>query len=187
MGTPLIATDGLKFYARVLRRLFGPACIYGQVVKNCRKDRVIKVERRAVIGTSRRLDEALEHSQDSAKLNTAYIERLNLTLRRSVSYLARRSPGHARCPSRLANQWELARCHYNFVRPHAGLRFGQETRTPAMVAGLSQRALSFRDIFAPAPNNSERKKHRSIHDKTLAAYQKAMLSPSDPPRVRHAY
>ncbi len=154
VGTPLIATDGLKFYARVLRQLFGPACIYGQVVKTWRKDRVIKVERRAVIGSWRRLDEALEHSQDSAKLNTAYIERLNLTLRRSVSYLARRSPGHARCPGRLAHQLELARCHYNFVRPHAGLRFGQEIRTPAMVAGLSQRALSFRDIFAPAPNNS---------------------------------
>jgi hypothetical protein len=154
VGIPLIATDGLKFYTHVVRRLFGSVCIYGQVVKSWRKDRVIKVERRPVIGTSRRLEEALERSQDSVRLNTAYIERLNLTLRRSVSYLARRSPGHARCPGRLAHQLELARSHYNFVRPHAGLRFGQETRTPAMVAGLCQRALSFRDIFAPAAANS---------------------------------
>jgi IS1 family transposase len=154
IGIPLIATDGLKFYAHVVRRLFGPVCIYGQVIKSWRKDRVTRVERRPVIGTSRRLEEALEQSQDSVRLNTAYIERLNLTLRRSVSYLARRSPGHARCPGRLTDQLELARCHYNFLRPHAGLRFGQETRTPAMVAGLSHRALSFRDIFVPAPTNS---------------------------------
>lgn len=151
---PLIATDGLKFYAHVVRRLFGPVCIYGQVIKSWRKDRVIKVERRLVIGTSRRLEEALERSQDSVRLNTAYIERLNLTLRRSVAYLARRSPGHARCPGRLTDQLELARCHYNWLRPHTGLRFGQETRTPAMVAGLSSRALSFRDIFVPASTNS---------------------------------
>jgi len=124
------------------------------VVKTWRKDRVIKVERRPVVGSWRRLEKALEHSQDSSKLNTAYIERLNLTLRRSVSYLARRSPGNARCPDGLVQQLELARCHYNFVRTHAGLRFGQEVRTPAMVAGLSQRVLNFRDIFAPVPNNS---------------------------------
>ena len=79
VGVPLIATDGLRFYARVVRRLFGPACIYGQVVKTWRKDRVINVERRPVIGSWWRLQNALEDSQDSTTLNTAYIERLNLT------------------------------------------------------------------------------------------------------------
>lgn len=151
VGIPLIATDGFKLYARVFRQLFRSVCIYGQVVKTWRKDRVIKVEQRPVIGTSRQLEEALERSEDSVRLNTAHIERLNLTLRQSVSYLARRSPGHARCPSYLTNQLQLARCHYNWLRPHLGLRFGKETRTPAMVAGLSHRALGFRDIFAPVP------------------------------------
>jgi hypothetical protein len=33
-------------------------------------------------------------------------------------------------------------------------RKNKETRTPAMVAGLSSRALSFRDIFVPASINS---------------------------------
>ena len=107
-----------------------------------------------MIGTSRRLDAALERSEDSVMLTTAYIERLNLTLRRSVSYLTRRTTGHARCMGRLATQLELARCHSNWIRPHAGLRFGHEIRTPAMVAGLCARTLSFRDIFAPATTNS---------------------------------
>jgi transposase-like protein/IS1 family transposase len=47
---PIIATDGFAFYAKVIRRVLGPACLYGQVIKTRRNDRVIKVERRAVVG-----------------------------------------------------------------------------------------------------------------------------------------
>jgi IS1 family transposase len=47
---PLIATDGFNFYRKVVRRLFGPACLYGQVIKTRANDRIVKVERRAVIG-----------------------------------------------------------------------------------------------------------------------------------------
>jgi hypothetical protein len=36
---------------------------------------------------------------------------------------------------------------YNFVRPHRALKFGREVRTPARQAGLTQRALRFREIF----------------------------------------
>jgi hypothetical protein len=61
MGLPLIATDGFKFYARVNRRLFSVACVYGKVVKTWRNGRVVKVERRPVIGTRRRLDEAADY------------------------------------------------------------------------------------------------------------------------------
>ena len=148
VGTTLIMTDGFGFYERVIRTLFGVACVYAQVVKTRRKDRVIRVERRTVIGTTRRLEKALEESEDSTRANTAYIERLNLTTRQSVSYLRRRSPTHARCERRLHRQLELARCHYNFVRHHTALRFGRECRTPAMVAGLCNHACSFRDVFA---------------------------------------
>ena len=115
---------------------------------------MIKVERRPVIGSSRRLEEALERSEDSTRPNTAYIERLNLTLRQSLAYLARRSPSHAHCEGRLSEHLELARCYYNFVRRNAALRFGAEIWTPAMVAGLSERVLAFRDVFVPAWSNS---------------------------------
>jgi hypothetical protein len=97
---------------------------------------------------TRTLEKALDESEDSARANTAYIERLNLTIRQSVAYLRRRSPTHARCERRLHWQLELARCHYNFIRRHTGFRFGRELRTPAMVAGLRDRVCSFRDVFA---------------------------------------
>ena len=154
VGPPLIATDGFQYYARVVRQLFGSACVYGQVIKTRQKNRVSKVERRALIGSALRLERALEESEDSAQLNTSYIERLNLTLRRSLAPLARRSPSHAHCQKRLRAHLELARFYYNFIRQNSALRFGNEVRTPAMVAGLSKRVLSFRDVFAPVMINS---------------------------------
>ena len=78
---PLIVTDGFDFYERVVRRVFGPACLYGQVLKTRRNDRIVKVERRALVGASWRFDEALNNSEDSSTLNTSFIERLNLTIR----------------------------------------------------------------------------------------------------------
>ena len=44
----LITTDGFEYYARVIRQLLGPACVYGQVVKSWRQGRVVKVDKRLV-------------------------------------------------------------------------------------------------------------------------------------------
>ena len=70
---------------------FGPACLYGQVLKTRRNDRIIKVERRALHGAAWRFDDALNNSEDSSTLNTSFIERLNLTIRQSSAYLSRRT------------------------------------------------------------------------------------------------
>ena len=56
---PLIATDGFEFYERVVRQVFEPACVYGQVIKTRRNNRIVTVERRAVIGAGWRLEESL--------------------------------------------------------------------------------------------------------------------------------
>jgi transposase-like protein/IS1 family transposase len=109
---PLITTDGFKFYERVIGRVFGPACVYGQVIKTRRNDRIVKVERRAVIGAGR-LKQALRDSEDSVKLNTSFVERLNLTIRQGSSYLGRRTICQARWKQCLEDHLELLRCHYN--------------------------------------------------------------------------
>ena len=147
---PLIATDGFGFYKRVARRIFGPTCLYGQVIKTRRNDRIIKVERRTLIGAAWRFEETLRDSEDSSKLNTSFVERLNLTIRQGSAYLFRRTICHARWKERLEDHLELLRCHYNFVRPHRALKFGDEVRTPAMQAGLTTRRLTLREIFPPA-------------------------------------
>ena len=86
---PLIVTDGFDFYEKVVRRVFGPASLYAQVLKTRRNDRVVKVERRALIGAAWRFEEALNNSEDSSTLNTSFIERLNLTIRQSSADLLR--------------------------------------------------------------------------------------------------
>jgi hypothetical protein len=145
-----IATDGFGFYRKIVRRVFGPACLYGQVIKTRRKDRIVKVDRRAVIGEASRLEETLRNSEDSSKLNTSFVERLNLTIRQGSAYLFRRTLYHARWKERLEEHLELLRCYYNFVRPHRALRFGAEFRTPAMQARLTKQQLTLREIFPPA-------------------------------------
>ena len=52
VGFPLIATDGFEYYVGVIERLFGSACVDGQVLKTRRNDRVVRVERRRRIGTA---------------------------------------------------------------------------------------------------------------------------------------
>jgi hypothetical protein len=131
----------------VIHRLVGPACIYGQVIKTRRNNRVIRVERRLKIGTGHRLNEALLESEDSETLNTSFIERLNLTIRQGSAYLRRRSTSQARCDDQLREHVELFRCHDNFLRPHRALRFGREVRTPAMQAGLVSTRLAWSHIF----------------------------------------
>jgi hypothetical protein len=81
---PLITTDGFEFYERVVWQVFGPACVYGEVLKTRRNNRIVKVERRTVIGTEGRLEEKLQRSEDSSTLNTSFIERLNLTKERTI-------------------------------------------------------------------------------------------------------
>jgi transposase-like protein/IS1 family transposase len=144
---PLITTDGFQFYEKVVGKIFGSACVYGQVIKTRRNDRVVRVERKALIGTGR-LKQALRDSEDSDTLNTSFVERLNLTLRQGSAYLGRRTLGQARWKQYLDGHLELLRCHYNFVRPHRALKFGREVRTPAMQAGLTNRSLTLRDIFS---------------------------------------
>ena len=147
VGFPLIATDGFEYYVGAVVGFFGSACVYGQVLKTRRNNRVIRVERRLKIGTASRLKAALLASEDSDTLNTSFVERLNLTIRQGSAYLRRRSPCHARGQEQLRGHVELLRCYYNFIRPHRALRFGRETRTPAMQAGVVSTRLNWSDIF----------------------------------------
>ena len=143
----IFTTDGFEPYSWATKNLLKCICLYAQVIKKRRKNRVINVERRLIIGTKQKLDQLLFESEDSSTINTSFIERLNLTLRQGCAYLGRRTACHSRRKDLLADNLALQMCYYNFVRPHSALKFGSETRTPAMQAGLVKKQLSFREIF----------------------------------------
>ena len=111
----LRAVQNAGLHSKPFERVFGPACVYGQVIKTRRNDRVVRVKRRPAIGAGS-LEQALRDSEDSASLNTSYVERLNLTIRQGSAYLGRRTLCQARRRERLEDHLELLRCHYNFVR-----------------------------------------------------------------------
>ena len=92
----LFTTDGFEMYEWAAKRLLLGVCIYGQVIKKRRENRVVRVDRRLLLGTQGELEEALFHSEDSSTLNTSFVERHNLTIRQGCSYLGRRTPCHAR-------------------------------------------------------------------------------------------
>ena len=143
----LFTTDGFEMYEWAVERFLTGVCICGQVIKKRRENRVVRVDRRLLLGTQAELEEALFHSEDSSTLNTSFIERHNLKLRQGCSYLGRRTPCHARRTEFLEGQVALLMAYYNFLRPHRALKFGTTIRTPAMQAGLAKKRLSFRDVF----------------------------------------
>ncbi len=106
----LIVTDGFDFYEKVVRRVFGPAALYGQVLKTRRQDRIVQVERRERMGASWRFEEGFKNSEDSSTLNTSFIERMNLTIRQGSAYLSRRTLSHARSEEKIEEHLELLRC-----------------------------------------------------------------------------
>ena len=57
----------------------------------------------------------------SGKINSSFVERLNLTIRRSISKLARRTWGLAQYPLELVEHIEWWRAYYHFSRYHESL------------------------------------------------------------------
>ena len=152
---PLVTSDEQKYYEPVMRNTFGP-CAYVQLNNRYARGRILRSDVRLVLGPDWRFEAAMARSEDSRRPNTAYVERLNLYTRRACSYVHRRTSGRMRKPQLLAQALELLRGYYNFIRPHASLRFGRVTRTPAMQGGLFKRALSFREIFSWVPGPDRR-------------------------------
>ena len=65
--------------------------IYGQVKKSYRRRKLVRVTHVMRLGTEPALTAALQELGFSGRLNTAFIERVNLTVRHGVAALARRT------------------------------------------------------------------------------------------------
>ncbi len=87
----IFTTDGFEPYSLATKNLLNSICLYAQVIKKRRKNHVINVERRLIIGTESRMEQLLFESEDSSTINTSFIERLNLTIRQGCAYLGRRT------------------------------------------------------------------------------------------------
>jgi hypothetical protein len=114
------------------------------------------------LGTQADLSVALQAMGLSGRLNTAFIERVNLTIRHAIAALARRTWATAQQSLHLLAHLEWWRAYYHFVRPHESLRVALVQprerggkllaqrywqRTPAMAAGRTNRRWSAREVL----------------------------------------
>ncbi len=141
--------------------------IYGQVKKCYRRRKLVRVRHVMRLGTEDALTAALQGMGFSGRLNTAFIERVNLTIRHGIAALARRTWATAQQTPNLLAYVEWWRAYYHFVRPHQALRVAlvqprerggklvaqrYRQRTPAMAAGRTHRRWTAREVLAcPLP------------------------------------
>jgi hypothetical protein len=78
------------------RRLVDPDLRYAQVDKRCEGGRVVEVKRQILFGTDDDLIRILESDGCGSQINTAYVERDNLTSRQSNGRLVRKTLSYSR-------------------------------------------------------------------------------------------
>jgi len=135
---PVFTSDGLNLYFYALTAQFGQwvadvgrraqswqlaaGLIYGQVKKTYRRRKLVRVTQVMRCGTSVELSTALKQLGLSGRLNTACIERLNLTVRQMVAALVRRTWSTTQAAPQLLTHLHGWQAYYHFVRPHKSLR-----------------------------------------------------------------
>src|SRR5262249_37240990 len=177
---PLFLTDGFKEYTTALLTHYGqwvqparrraqgpvpkprwmplPGLLYAQGVKTVRRRRLVHVKHRVIFGTLVAVQQVL--AAHGWQINTAFIERLNLTIRQYVAAVGRRVATLCKGEDGVRQQLILYHVYYNFCLPHASLRVpwpqplptngmgsAKQWRpsTPAMAAGLKGHVWTFRE------------------------------------------
>jgi hypothetical protein len=179
---PLFLTDGFREYLTALlthsgqwvqpprrqatgplpkpRGMPRPQLLYAQVIKTVRRRRLVQVRHRVVFGAL----EAVNHVLVPLgwHINTAFVERINLTLRQHVAAVGRRVSTLCKGEDGLLQQLAVCHCYYNFCLPHASVRrplpqpepthgsgSARQWRpgTPAMAAGLTDQVWTLREVL----------------------------------------
>jgi len=137
-----------------------PGLRYAQVIKTTRRRRLVRVTHRVVFGTL----EAVEHVLAACgwRINTAFIERLNLSIRQHVAAIGRRVSTLCKGEDGVRQQLALYHVYYNFCLPYASVRQALpqpepthgsgsakrwQSQTPAMAAGLTDHVWTLREVL----------------------------------------
>jgi len=179
---PLFLTDGFKDYLTALLTHYGqwgqlprrhdkgpapqsrwmplPQLLYAQVIKTVRRRRLIRVCHRVVFGTLEAVQQGL--AAHGWQINTAFIERVNLTIRQHVAAVGRRVTTLCKGEAGLGQQLALYQVYYNFCLPHTSVRLPWphpeptngtgsakrwQPRTPAMAAGLTDHVWTLAEVL----------------------------------------
>jgi IS1 family transposase len=166
----LFSSDQLDQYAKALLQVYGtivyptrkpgpgrppnPRILpskdlnYVQVVKLYKEYRVVKVSRKVVFGDPKSIERILAESSVSKKINTAYVERNNGTIRHMDSRCVRKTFRFSKIKTNHERQLALSLAYCHLCRPHKTLtkRHGQPT-TPFMAANLTDHVWSMAELL----------------------------------------
>ena len=130
-----------------------PDLKYAQVCEQKEKGKVVEVLQRVVFGDP---DEVMKSLgiDSGGKINTAYIERLNLTIRNSLARFVRRGMNSSKNIRMHSHAIDFFQAWYNLVKPHRSLRIeinecGKRwmQRTPAMAEGLTDHIWGLKELL----------------------------------------
>jgi hypothetical protein len=159
-GQPILfAVDGFKAYVSSILKVFRDPLYTGkrgrprlllwedlhivQVVKQRVAKRLVGITRRLAQGSLRCAEAIRQATQlEIGRINTAYIERLNASLRTWIPALARRTRTPSGARERLEAALFWTGCVYNFCHVHATL-----AGTPAMAAELTDHVWSIDELI----------------------------------------
>jgi transposase-like protein/IS1 family transposase len=208
----LVCTDGWNAYPGSIRRAFRekvketagrgraslrvwPQLCIAIVIKRTKKMQVVEVTRQMALGTLKQAQALLVASQGGTMLNTAFIERLNGTMRQRLASLTRKCRHAARRLAALESGMWLLGCSYNFCWPHHELsrraakaqgKPGEVLLTPAMASGLTDHIWSVQELLsycvAPAPWVVPKRRGRPA--KQIALHVRKHQSPGEHLRPR---
>jgi len=97
-----------------------PQLLYTQVIKVTHRRRLVRVSHRVVFGTLAVIEQVL--AAHGWQINTACIERVNLTIRQHIAAVGRRVITLCKGEDGLRHQLALYQTSDNFCLPHASLR-----------------------------------------------------------------
>jgi len=131
---PLFLTDGFREYLTALLTHYGhwvqsprrqaqgpapkprwmplPQLLYAQVVKTVRRRRLVRVRHRVVFGTLEAINAVL--APHGWHINTAFVERINLSIRQHVAAVGRRVSTLGKGEDGLRQQLALYQTYHNF-------------------------------------------------------------------------
>jgi hypothetical protein len=134
--------------------------LYAQMVKTVRRRRLVRVRHRVVFGTLEAIQQVL--AACGWQSNTAFIERLNLSIRQHVAAVGRRVTTLCKGEDGLHQPLVLSHMYDNFCLPHASIRVPLpqplpttgtgsakqwRPQTPAMAAGLTDHVWTLREVL----------------------------------------
>lgn len=140
-------SDGLAHYIKPIARHFRGAT-YIQFVKHYSGRKLKSTEVRHIQGLPVAvIEELIRACGLGSRINTAFVERLNLTQRQSSAKLKRKTLCAAKREDRLESYMHTFQAYYNFVRPHMSLKENAVKRTPAMAARLTDHVWTWKELL----------------------------------------